>query len=513
MQPQKLRSIPQTIANKPMLVAKDYKQKYYNNPNRWIFDILGVHLWSKQREIVDAVFNGEKTKTVVPSCHSAGKTFVAACIVLAYLYIRTPCKIITSAPTGFQVRDLLWSEINHLYNTRLRDKGFPPGECMISRIKVREDWFALGISPRDAVNFQGYHQRHVLVVLDEAPGVRRDIIQGAETLESSGDVKVLKIGNPDESSGDFYESYLSPNYNKIKISAFDTPNFTGEKVPVSIARELTSKAWVEERRKKWGETSPLWMSKVLGEFPEVSGNKIISLSLCERAKERWHDMVVEKSPLDTVGVDVAWYGGDLSTIIRRSGLKITGIKSVANMDPVEVAEEVEYEYKQNPFKIANVDRIGMGGGTIGALKKMGIPVAGVDASENAYNHDDYFNRRAELIYDTRDWLEEGGAIPDHDELIQELTEPEYRIKNGKLWVEPKEDLRKASRLGRSPDYMDGLANSITNERRHVFKAESHRVSVDDMMTKLGMTNTAPAARGKVIRISNQDIISGRVGNG
>ncbi len=495
-----------------MLVAKNYKQTYYNNPNRWIREILGVHLWSKQREIVDAVFMGEKDKTVVPSCHSAGKTFVAACVVLAYLYIRTPCKIITSAPTGFQVRDLLWSEINHLYNTRLRDKGFPPGECMISRMKVREDWYALGISPRDAVNFQGYHQRHVLVVLDEAPGVRRDIIQGAETLESSGDVKVLKIGNPDEASGDFFESYRDPSYNKIKISAFDTPNFTGEKVPVSVARELTSKAWVEDRRKKWGEKSPLWKSKVLGEFPEVSGDKIISLSLCERAKERWLDMTPEKTPDDTVGVDVAWYGGDLSTIVRRNKLMIVSIKSVAHKDPVEVAEEVEYEYNQTPFKIANVDRIGMGGGTIGALKKMNIPVAGVDASENAYNKDDYFNRRTELVYDTRDWLEDGGAIPDHSELVQELTEIGYKIKNGKLWAEPKEELRKASRLGRSPDYMDGLANAVTNERRHVFKAESQSVSVNDMMAKMGMTANSPAARGKVIKMSNWDVISGRVPN-
>ena len=80
--------------NMPM----QYDQRYRSNPNLWATEILDVFLWSKQREIADAVVNNRKT--AVRASHSVGKTFLAAYIALFFLYTEIPSKVITTAPTG-----------------------------------------------------------------------------------------------------------------------------------------------------------------------------------------------------------------------------------------------------------------------------------------------------------------------------------------------------------------------------------------------------------------------------
>ena len=56
-------------------------------------------------------------------------------------------------------------------------------------------------------------------------------------------------------------------YSTIQISAYDTPNLTGEKVPHEVARQLVSRQWVEDHLKKWGESSPLAQVRIRAEFP------------------------------------------------------------------------------------------------------------------------------------------------------------------------------------------------------------------------------------------------------
>ena len=226
---------PRTTARTPEKVAKDYKRKYYHNPIRWVSEIADGFLWSKQKEIIESIFNNKYT--TVRSCHSSGKTYVAAMAILCFLYTRTPCKIITSAPTLYQVSDLLWSNIRHIFRSKLGPKGFP-GDLLTLKLRVRDDWFAIGISPRETVNFQGFHQKNILVVFDESPGVRAEIVNGAESLMSSGDAHMLHIGNPDISSGHFFDSFSDPDYKQIHIGCHDTPNYTGELVPRSMAKEL-----------------------------------------------------------------------------------------------------------------------------------------------------------------------------------------------------------------------------------------------------------------------------------
>lgn len=429
-------------------IAKDYLTRYRNYPNRWVSEILRVFLWSKQREILRSVFHN--TKTFVRAAHSVGKTFVAATAILAFLFTRMPSKVITTAPTFYQVKDLLWSEINTLTKTRLMPQGFPaiPLKTRLN-IEGRDDWFAIGLSPKEDVNLQGFHQVNLLVVIDESPGVRKKIIDAAESLMSGGDCHMLHIGNPITTADHFFKGFQDPDVEgKFHISALDTPAFTGEKVPPAVLRALVSPKWVEERERKWGKGSPLYQSKVLGDFPDESEYQLISLKLCEEAKIREVPIVGGKE----LGVDVALFGDDKTVYIMREGLEITEIWSDTKRDPMFVSGRIASIYANEGFDMCKVDVIGIGSGVVARCRELGIPVMGVDVRNRANEFDEYFNLRTELWFQMKKWLGYG-RIPNDDDLVADFVAPHYEYySDGRNKLEPKEKTKK--RLGRSPDYGD-----------------------------------------------------------
>jgi len=82
--------------------------------------------------------------------------------------------------------------------------------------------------------FQGHHAEHLLLVVDESSGVDEGIFEAAAGYMTNPNARLLLIGNPTRTSGEFFDSFHSARgfYNTIHISALDTPAFTGERVPV-----------------------------------------------------------------------------------------------------------------------------------------------------------------------------------------------------------------------------------------------------------------------------------------
>jgi len=67
----------------------------------------------------------------------------------------------------------------------------------------------------------------------------------------------------------------------------------------------------------------------------------------------------------------------------------------------------------------------------------------------------FVNRTAEMGFRLREWLHNGGAIPDDPQLETELTTREYTHNDkDQLVLEKKRDMKK--RLGVSPDWADQL---------------------------------------------------------
>jgi hypothetical protein len=422
-----------------------------------------VELWSRQRDILRSVF--ENRRTVVPAGHGVGKTFAAAVAALAFLFLRKPSKVITTAPTWVQVRRLLWSEINTLFKARLRPQHFP-GAMLMTQLRVRDDWFALGISPKESVSFQGFHQAHVLVILDEAPGVRREIFEGADSLMSGGDAHFLMIGNPTSQQGHFYEACRSSGWNTVRVPCLDSPNLTGEAVSEGLRRRLVTREWVEEKAREWGTDSPLYVSKVLGQFPLAGDDQLIPLKWVEDAIERGRRLPAFASD-DTegrgapsaakrrLGVDVARFGDDATVYTLVEGDRVVQVISEYQRDTMHIAGRIAHLRQSLGVEVIAVDDVGVGGGVTDRLRELGIPVEAVHGGEPATERDRFVNRRTELWWNVREWVRTAAALPAHPRLVEDLTAPRFAYTSrGQIQVERKEETKR--RLGRSPDFGDSL---------------------------------------------------------
>jgi len=109
-----------------------------------------------------------------------------------------------------------------------------------------------------------------LVIIDEAGGVPKsifDAVDAVDALATNIDARVVAVGNPDDPASHF-ATICKPGsgWHVETISALDTPACTGEEVPAELLPLLVSPEWVEERKLRWGVTSPIYQSKVLGEF-------------------------------------------------------------------------------------------------------------------------------------------------------------------------------------------------------------------------------------------------------
>jgi hypothetical protein len=83
-----------------------------------------------------------------------------------------------------------------------------------------------------------------------------------------------------------------------------------------MAEKLTGKLWVEEKRKEWGEGSPLWQAKVEGEFPDLSDDTLIWPRWIREANERSLPLLAAGN----LGADVARKGtGETCVYHNRNG--------------------------------------------------------------------------------------------------------------------------------------------------------------------------------------------------
>ena len=247
---------------------------YVADPQAWARDKLGTHLWSKQREIVASV--AENRRTAVHSCHGAGKSYTAATIASWWIDIHPPgdAIVVSTAPTYKQVHAVLWEEIRAAHR-----KGKLPGTVLqTDEWKIGDVLVGMGRKPadHDPHGFQGIHRRYVLAILDEACGIPDALWTAVEAITTNADCRILAIGNPDDPATEFGKVCApGSGWNVIGISSFDTPNLSGEDIPDQLRPMLPDPGWVEDARKRWGEDSPVYKSKVLGEFPDVSEDTLI----------------------------------------------------------------------------------------------------------------------------------------------------------------------------------------------------------------------------------------------
>jgi phage terminase large subunit len=285
--------------------------------------LLGQEYWSKQVEIAESVRDHQRT--TVRSCNGSGKTAAAGRLVIPWWLSAYPrSRVIFTGPTGRQLQNV-WIEFTRAARASrgLLAPSQPVKTSPHYEYRIGEDWFAQGFSTNEAERFAGHHEERILFIVDEASGVGEPIFEAIEGSLNTPGAHLLLIGNPTQIGGTFHRSCTTDRalYNAIHIGRDDLPWATGEAVSERLAANLSSEEWCEQRRRTWGEASPLYQVRVLGEFPSSADDSVISLGDLERAQSV---QLVDGYEPDMgrpveVSCDVARFGSDETVIAVRHG--------------------------------------------------------------------------------------------------------------------------------------------------------------------------------------------------
>ena len=453
---------------------------------------LGESLWSRQKEILEAVRDNKRV--AVPACHAPGKTHLAARMVAWWISCHPPgtAQVVTTATTFRQVRNLLWVQIR-----RLHSKHKLPGETSQVEWKIGSDICGYGFSAPawDETAVQGVHAPHLLIVVDEAGGISNKLGQSFEALMTGGHTRLVVIGNPPVDIEDswFERACSSPLYKVLPISAFDTPNFTGETTdlcrscppevqPHNVSTHLVDKEWVDEVVHEFGLDSPFTVARVHAKFPRAAPNKVIPMQWAESAQENDRPAAGDEIRL---GVDVAADGGDELVVARADGYRVKLVHTssgMANASAVDVANKVleaihEAELialgRSHKHRVTvKVDGIGVGWGVVGLLQQWGkegrhrSAIVNVNVARSARSQK-FKNQRAEMWWNARQLLMPDPENDNQQQLrldvdrrtIAQLSSPLYSGDSaGRIVIESKREIKRRS--GVSPDRAEAILLAI-----------------------------------------------------
>lgn len=443
------------------------------DPVRWGGDVLGEAYWSKQREVLYSV--ARNRRTAVRSCHETGKSFAAARAAAWWLSQELDRFVLSTAPSFPQVSAILWKEIN-----RAHKSGGLPGRTNLTEWYIGGELVAMGRKPNDyePSALQGIHAKDgVLVIYDEADGIPESLFVAGASMAANKSSRELAIGNPD-TPGSHFQTLFRPNssWTTVTISAFDTPNFTGEHVAPEVAASLIDEDYVADMERDHGKTSPFYVSKVLGEFPTNKTDGVIPFSWLQACRHELAPVIAEGATV-AMGVDVGGSATGDETVVRvRRGMVAGERHGWRTNDPMETVGDVWAIAIDIDATIINVDATGIGHGVWGRLRELAeihLAETGVDIAVNGImvgqaaegqdtegkpNREVYVNLKAQL------WWEIGRELSRQkvwnlsaldDETVDQLSEHRYRKDSaGRVRIEAKDDIKK--RIGRSPDDADAV---------------------------------------------------------
>jgi len=436
------------------------------DPVTWVKKKTGIQLWSKQQEICRSV--QEHKLTAVKSGHGVGKSFTTSNLAAWWIDTHPPgeTKVISTAPSKNQVSAIMWEEIRKIHRkANLAGEVQRSDRWIIDNIEV-----GFGRKPQDYDKhaFQGVHKKYLLIIIDEACGVDQWLWTAARTMATGRHNRIIAIGNPDDPTSHFAK-VCRPNsgWNVLRISVFDSPNFTGEEVTEDAKENLTDEDFVDSMRKDVGEGSAVWTSKVLGEFPEIDEMSTIPLGWIYRAQERWKDWKDSGGMLSgrhIIGADIARYGGDKTAFAHKYGDVVTEIEVFPGGDTERTADRLLDHFGAT----AIIDTNGVGAGVFDKVRRRSMSATPLNVGNRTSLRDssgqiEFYNLKAAATWKLREALDPAkgatlclpGEGLEAELLASELSAPRWKtMAGGKMVIETKDEVRK--RLARSPDRGDAV---------------------------------------------------------
>ena len=226
--------------------------------------------------------------------------------------------------------------------------------------------------------------------------------------------------------------------------------------------------------------------------------QVIPTSWVRAAQERWKPAPPTGAQMSAIGVDVAQGGADRTVLAPRHGpwyaplVERPGILTPTGSHVAALVVEV----RRNGAVIV----MDMGGGYGGAAKQRlndnDIEVRSFNAANASteYSRDrqlTFANKRSEATWRFREALDpdqDGGspiALPPDPQVLADLTAPRWKLTPRGILIEPKEDLKKPERLGRSTDKGDAIIMAWSEGEKAIVIAlkKAARLGIPAIMTK------------------------------
>jgi hypothetical protein len=448
--------------------------------------------------------------TLAKSANATGKTHGAARVAVWWYKCFSGAQVYTAAaPPESNLKKLLWGEIGSIYERH--PEIFQPDAITHLHIQRSAQNFLTGVTipssgteqQREA-KFSGKHSPYLLFVLDEADAIPDEVYRGIESCMSGGMARLLMMYNPRAEQGEPYRMERDGRANVVELSAFNHPNvITGKDIiPGAVTRETTVRRineWCRPMHKDESKTSdkfklprflvgatakshggkiyyPLkagWYQvvnyafayMVLGVYPAMGANQLISREWIARARSRWDLYVAKHGEIPPAGVtgimgqDVGEFGSDMSMACFRYGGFVEQLTGWRGVDPIVTGDKATGLYRTRKIARANVDGTGVGAGVAPYINQKGCQAISVKVATRPSEETElgeFKIMRDQLWWAVREWLrtDEGAMLPPDEELIEELGIATYEIKGGKIMVMDKGTMREL--LKRSPDRAEAL---------------------------------------------------------
>lgn len=388
------------------------------------------------------------------SGHGIGKS---ALIGMVCNWAQSTCedtKIVITANTDTQLRTKTSPEVGKWTRASITSHWFEVNAASISSTtKGHEKSWRTDFVPWSEHNteaFAGLHNKgkRIVLIFDEASAIHDKVWEVAEGALTDEDTEIIWIafGNPTRNQGRFRECFRKYKH-RWKQKQIDSRTVEG----INLTQ---INKWIED----YGVDSDFVKVRVRGLFPAMSFRQFISETDANGAYGKQLRKEQYEFAPKIITCDPAWEGDDELVISMRQGLMFKVLKVMAKNDNDIYIASVIANFEDEELADAVFIDAGFGTGIVSAGRTMLrqwqlVWFAGESSDPGC------LNKRAEMYKLTRDWLKEGGAIPEDPILLSELQSPEVVPRlDSKIQIESKKEMK--ARGVTSPNRSDSLILSF-----------------------------------------------------
>ena len=400
----------------------------------------------------------------VSSGHGIGKSALMAMLDQWFMSTRVDPQIVTTANTKEQLTSKTGREMSKWHKLLINRHWFEKTATKFACLADPDTWFSSLIpwSENNPEAFAGTHEKNVMLKMDEAsaiPGIIWETSEGAMT-ESNG-VKIwIVFGNPTQNTGRFKECFGKHR------------NFWITYQIDARTSKRTDKSLFEKWIQMYGEDSDFVRIRIKGTFPRAGACQFIPNDIVENAMGKIYPPSTYVGMKRSLSIDIARYGDDTTVMGRKQGLVVYGIKRYKGLGTLQCAGLIAEEIIAFDPDVTYLDMGNTGAAIYDILISWGYSITEIWYGAEAEDKKTYFNKRVEMWGRMRDAIKNGLAIPDDNDLHDDLIGPEYGFSSKEQYqLESKADMK--SRGLPSPDAGDMVAQFYSYPLAENAKRDKH----------------------------------------